>query len=154
MSNLPSEDLLGNNIYHPMTTTTASQIAALINTQNQLSAVYDATKVIKHAERYIYELDDHSNIVGVVEMIPVQWYQCEICHLSVRIKRMGIGSRLLENALALSMSLGARVAQCTIRDGNIESSGLFIKNGFVATVSFQNSQSGNQVSVYQKSLIP
>lgn len=136
-----------------MTTTNASQIAALINSQNQLKNCYDSARIIKHAERYIYELDEHSNIVGVVEVIHVQWYQCEICHLSVKIKRQGIGLRLLKHALVRANTLGAMVAQCTIRNGNIESSSLFIKSGFAATVSFLNSETGNTVSVYQKSLV-
>lgn len=137
-----------------MTVENAKDIATLLNSQNQLITAYDSTMILEHAESYIYELDEHSSVVGVVEVKRVQWYQCEICHLSVSIKRIGMGSRLLANALAHSKSVGARIAQCTIRDGNIESRNLFIKNGFVATVSFLNCQSGNQVNVYQKSLVP
>ena len=84
-------------------------------------------------------------------MKKVQWYQCEIDHLSVdpKSKRQGIGSWLLQEAEARASDLGARIAQCTIRVGNEASEGLFKKHGYTAAVTFLNRENGNRVTVYQ-----
>ncbi len=136
-----------------MTHDNAQQIVALLNAQNQLTVEYDAAKVLESADNYIYRLGEDSCVVGVVEVKMVQWYQCEIDHLSVAVKRRGTGSWLLAEALAKAVHLGARIAQCTIRIGNRESEGLFTKHGFTRTVTFLNRISGNQVAVYQKALV-
>jgi len=84
----------------------------------------------------------------------VQWYQCEISHLSVdpAARGVGIGRSLVEEVEVRACRLGARIAQCTIRIGNAASEAVFTKRGFVATVTFRNAQSGNDVTVYQKVL--
>ena len=131
----------------------ATQIAHLLNTQNQLTVPYDAAKVLKHADRYIVKLDDQK-VVGCVEVKTVQWYQCEIDHLSVHpdAKRQGLGTALLAEAEAKAKRLAARIAQCTVRVGNIESEEFFKKNGYTATTVFLNQENGNRVAVYQKVL--
>lgn len=131
----------------------AEQIATLLNTQNKLTVVYDADKVLQAADRYIYRLGEDSKVVGAVEVKKVQWYQCEIDHLSVVVRRHGIGSSLLAEALARAEHLGARVAQCTIRVGNQDSESFFTKHGFTPTVTFLNRQNGNRVTIYQKALV-
>jgi ribosomal protein S18 acetylase RimI-like enzyme len=105
-------------------------------------------------DRYIVRLSNDGRVLGAVEVKKVQWYQCEIDHLSVdpSAKRAGIGTLLVEEAEARGRQLGARVAQCTIRVGNIGSEGLFKKCGYTATVTFANVSNGNQVTVYQKLL--
>jgi N-acetylglutamate synthase-like GNAT family acetyltransferase len=130
----------------------AQQIATLLNTQNKLTVVYDADKVLQAAGRYIYRLGEDSKVVGAVEVKKVQWYQCEIDHLSVSDKRRGTGSSLLAEALTQAQKLGARVVQCTIRVGNKESEGFFTKHGFTPTVTFLNRDNGNRVTIYQKAL--
>jgi len=131
----------------------AQQIATLLNAQNKLTVVYDADKVLQAADRYIYRLGEDSKVVGAVEVKRVQWYQCEIDHLSVAVRRRGIGSSLLAEALAKAVHLGTRVAQCTIRVGNKESESFFTKHGFTPTVTFLNRQNGNLVTIYQKALV-
>lgn len=44
--------------------------------------------------------------------------------------------------------------QCTIRENNEESTGLFVKNGFVRTALFLYPDTGNNVGVYQKVISP
>ena len=132
----------------------AAQVARLLNTQNQLTRQYDATHILNHAERYIIRVNDKEELQGCIEVKKVQWYQCEIDHLSVHpdALRKGLGTDLLLEAESKAKKLGACVAQCTIRVGNIKSEGLFKKNGYVATVTFINERNKNQVTVYQKVL--
>ena len=134
---------------------TATQIANLLNSQNQLAVPYTAAAILDAQHRYIVRLDDSAQVLGVVEVKPVQWYQCEIDHLSVapRSRRSGIGSWLLERAEQKAREVNARVVQCTVRVGNTESEGLFKKNGYVSTVTFLNRQTDNSVTVYQKVLL-
>jgi N-acetylglutamate synthase-like GNAT family acetyltransferase len=138
-----------------MTESIAEQIAQLLNAQNELTRRYTAGKVREHPDRYLFLLGDDSRVRGVVELKDVQWYQCEVRHLSVHpdAQRQGLASKLLQNAEARALQLGARIAQCTIRDGNAASEGLFKKTGYVATVTFLNRRSGNRVTVYQKALV-
>jgi L-amino acid N-acyltransferase YncA len=137
-----------------MTNQIAQEVAALLNARNQLTVKYDSQKVLKDEKHYIVRHDESSKVVGVVEVKKVQWYQCEICHLSVAVDRHGIGSSLLIEALAKAKALGARVAQCTIRVGNTGSEALFTKHGFVPSLTFQNCDNGNRVTVFHKALTP
>jgi ribosomal protein S18 acetylase RimI-like enzyme len=139
-----------------MTPAVAEQIAHLLNTQNQLTVPYTAAKVLKHHDRYLIRLDAAGRVLGAVEVKKVQWYQCEIDHLSVHpeARGQGIGKSLLQEAEAAARRLGARIAQCTIRVGNVQSEGLFKKHGYSATVTFFNQQNDNRVTVYQKVLVP
>ncbi len=135
--------------------TVAEQIAKLLNSQNQLTVEYTATRIINNQDRYIVRLsDDGTAVRGVVEVKRVQWYQCEIDHLSVDpgAQRQGIGGWLVQKAEERARQLGARVAQCTIRVGNVASEQLFSKLGYTASVTFVNQETGNQATVYQKSL--
>lgn len=134
----------------------AEQIAILLNEQNQLTVQYDAARVLQDAadSEYICRMDDAGSLLGVVCLKRLQWYQCEIKHLSVRARRQGVGSWLLEQAYAHTRAWGTRVMQCTIRAGNEESEGFFTANGFGPTVTFLNPHSGNRVTVYQKVLTP
>jgi ribosomal protein S18 acetylase RimI-like enzyme len=107
---------------------------------------------------YIYETDpdDEDRVIGAVMAKKVQWYQCEILHLSVHddYKRKGVGTRLLEAGEERARELRARVAQCTIRKGNRASEGFFRNHGYKQCVSFVNRRTGNSVGVWQKSLVP
>jgi N-acetylglutamate synthase-like GNAT family acetyltransferase len=132
----------------------ADQISQLLNTQNELTVHYTAEKVLANQDQYIVRFGEKKIVIGAVEIKKVQWYQCEIDHLSVHpdVKRKGVGTWLIQKAESRVKELNARVAQCTIRVGNEASENLFKKAGFVATVTFLNEQNGNKVTVYQKAL--
>lgn len=138
----------------PFTGEVAQQIADLLNTQNQLTRQYLAEDVLSEQESYTIRVNASGQVIGAVQVKKVQWYQCEICHLSVdpAARRQGIGAALLETAEARAASLGARIVQCTIRVGNEASEGLFMAHEYVRTATFVNSPNGNHVSVYQKVL--
>ena len=133
----------------------AHQVAELINSRNQLTKQYTANRVLESAGNYLCRAAEDSRLVAVVEVKRVQWYQCEIDHLSVRedCGGKGIGFQLIDDAESRAIQLGARVAQCTIRVGNEPSERLFRKRGYVPGVTFFNARSGNQVTVYQKTLV-
>jgi len=138
----------------PLSPPVAARIADLLNTQNQLTVRYTPEAVLQDEERYLICSGENSELMGVVEAKLVQWYQCEIDHLSVHpeFTRKGVGSRLLKAAEDRARQLGARIAQCTIRVGNTASEGLFKKYGYWPTATFRNEQTGNKVTVYQKIL--
>jgi len=140
-----------------MSNATANQIANLLNTQNQLTVPYSAEKVLDSQEQFIIRFGEAEKelVLGFVQVEKIQWYQCEIKHLSVHpdTKRQGIGTWLLQKAESKAIELGARIAQCTIRVGNEASEILFKKHGFVATLTFLNIQNDNKVTVYQKILV-
>ena len=133
----------------------AHEIAKLINARNELTRRYTAQCVLKAAGSYLCRLGDDSRLIGVVEIKRVQWYQCEIDHLSVREDQegRGVGSWLVANAEAKAIQLGARMTQCTIRVGNDPSERLFRKFGYVPGVTFFNTRSGNHVTAYQKAIV-
>lgn len=137
-----------------MNADTAQAIADLINQRNQLTKNYTAEKILDAAANYLCRFGSDGRLLGVVEVKKVQWYQCEIHHLSVRADAAGkgIGSALIQEAEDRILEFGARVAQCTIRVGNEESEGLFRKFGYTPGVTFFNQASGNDVTVYQKAL--
>jgi ribosomal protein S18 acetylase RimI-like enzyme len=134
---------------------TARAIADLINDRNQLTVKYTAKKVLDAADNYLCRFAGDAQLLGVVEVKRVQWYQCEIDHLSVRAdaEGQGIASSLVKEAEERIVELGARIAQCTIRVGNNASEALFQKFGYLPSVTFLNARSGNEVTVYQKALV-
>jgi GNAT superfamily N-acetyltransferase len=134
-----------------MTEDLATKIAALINERNQLDGRYDAARIMKQYDHYEYELDGDV-LIACVETKKVQWYQWEICHLSVNpsYARKGYGNRMIQQAEGKAKQGGARIVQCTIRVGNVESEGAFRKRGYVQATSFYNSRTENYVGVWQK----
>ncbi len=135
-----------------MDTKLAGEIAALINSQNQLTTHLTAESVLQEQDNYLYILEEKS-LVGVVEVKKVQWYQCEIRHLSVKNKRKGCGTKLLEMAEQYAKKqYFACIVQCTIKEGNKESEGLFLRYRYIKCIGFHNAASGNNVYVYQKSI--
>ncbi len=133
----------------------AGQIAALLNTRNQLVINYDAKAILAASTQFLFEVQD-DQVVGCVEVKKVQWYQAEVNHLTVHQDycRRGIAQALLATATARALEDRGRILQCTIRDNNVESTGLFLKNGFVRTALFLYPDSGNNVGVYQKVISP
>lgn len=129
----------------------AEQIAALLNERNQLIIKYDADRILKDSDSYVF-IEDENKVIGCAEIKKVQWYQWELSHVSVKKDGNGWGRRIIQNAEKLAISNGAKIIQCTIRHGNERSITLFEKNGYTKCNSFYYPQSGNQVLIYQKSL--
>jgi len=136
-----------------MTSDQAVQIADLINARNELTVSYDRDRVLARAGDFEFE-ERHREVIGCVERRPVQWYQWEVCHLAVRQECVGKGVAyaLYQRAVAHAAHEGARVLQCTIREGNIDSERFFTRQGFAKAARFVNQDSGNIVGVWLKSL--
>lgn len=134
----------------------AQQIADLLNERNKLVTHYDADRILTAAGNYLYLLSDGGEVNACVELKRVQWYQCEIDHLTVRVSREGKGDarKLLQMAEQRARELGGRILQCTVRHDNSRSQRLFEKNGFLHTADFYYPTSGNNVAVWQKSISP
>ena len=131
----------------------AEQIATLLNNRNELTRQYNAARVLEHGDSYLY-LTCGAEVSACIKLSRVQWYQVEISHLTVAEahERRGYGRKLVKQALTQAAEQGARVAQCTIREGNGRSEGLFVSEGFTRTCEFFNRVSGNTVFVLQKAL--
>jgi ribosomal protein S18 acetylase RimI-like enzyme len=136
-----------------MTPRQAEEIAQLLNARNQLQVAYTSTKIQQHAEDYLFELDN-GGVVACVEVKKVQWYQWEICHLSVSKdhERQGLGKRLIRRAEDKAKSGKARIVQCTIRVGNDASEQTFRRYGYREACCFFNAATSNYVAVWQKVL--
>ncbi len=129
----------------------AAQIADLINTRNQLVKKYTSKGILESAQNYLYKTED-GVVVACIEAKRVQWYQWEVCHLSVhsQCEGKGFGSSMIHEAEQHAIEKGARIIQCTIRVGNVESERVFSRNGYQRTVAFYYPPSGNMVAVWQK----
>jgi N-acetylglutamate synthase-like GNAT family acetyltransferase len=136
-----------------MTKLEAKEIADLLNDRNRLDVEYDAEKVLNHAGDYLFESHNDA-VVACVEVKKVQWYQWEICHLSVseNFVRQGRGKRLICRAEEKAKSGRARIVQCTIRVGNEASEQTFRRNGYHEACCFFNARTSNYVAVWQKVL--
>jgi ribosomal protein S18 acetylase RimI-like enzyme len=130
----------------------AKQIAELLNSENQLVLPYTEQKILSTAENYLYEENEANEVLCCIECKKVQWYQFEVCHLTVNPKhrKNGYGQKILEKAINHSKANRGRVIQCTIREDNAASIGLFAKNGFNKVSVFYYPDSGNNVGIWQK----
>lgn len=132
----------------------ARQIAELLNRRNQLTQNYTEAMILESAGNYLFRKINDA-VVACVELKKTQWYQSEICHLTVheQHERQGHGRELIQQATDVAIKQGSRILQCTIRVGNNGSERAFLEAGFAITCSFHNSRSGNNVNVYQKSIV-
>ena len=132
----------------------AVQIAALLNSRNQLTVKYTGEQILEHANNYIYHVSESNKVVSCLEVKKVQWYQTEVLHLTVAASetRKGHAKTLLREAELISLKNGTRLLQCTIREDNTESRSLFESLGFSQVNTFNNPCSGNNVAVFQKVL--
>jgi RimJ/RimL family protein N-acetyltransferase len=138
-----------------MTDAQAGEIASLINDRNKLARNYEAHDILRNACNFEYELRE-GKVVACVERKKVQWYQWEVCHLSVDKKWEGKGLAFIvyRRAEAAAQTGGARVLQCTIREGNSRSEHFVDRQGYLKVGRFFNAQTENAVGVWQKSLVP
>jgi len=65
---------------------------------------------------------------------------------------MGVAYSVYQRAAAFASSRGARILQCTIREGNEDSEEFFTRQGFAKVARFVNQQSGHIVGVWLKSV--
>lgn len=102
---------------------------------------------------YVY-LEEGGKIIACAESKKVQWYQWEICHVSVDkfFEGKGMGSRILKMAEKKAIEGNAKILQCTIRSNNESSLRLFKAKGYTKTTSFFYPNSGNWVHVLQKAV--
>ena len=130
----------------------AKQIASLLNSENQLVMEYTEDKVLDASDNFIYEANDSNVIVSCIECKKVQWYQFEVCHLTVNpdYRGKGEGKKVLQKALEFAKNNRGRIVQCTIREGNEASAALFKSCGFSEVSKFHYPNSGNNVAVWQK----
>ncbi len=138
-----------------MTKPRAQEIAKLINERNQLARRYKADDILRYASNYEYELRD-GKVVACVERKKVQWYQWEICHLSVpeEWEGRGVAFAVYSRAEEAARAGGACVLQCTIRQGNEKSERFFRRQGFAKVGSFLYDATGNTVGIWQKLIRP
>src|SRR2546430_1797704 len=136
-----------------MTKVEAEQIAALINRRNKLARQYRAADVLKNASNYEFETRE-SKVAACVERKEVQWYQWEICHLSVgeSWEGKGLAYMVYSRTEDAARSGGACLLQCTIRVGNNESETFFSRQGFKDVGTFHYPATGNNVGIWQKVL--
>lgn len=134
----------------------AGQIATLLNSRNRLTVQYDQDRVKAEESDYIFRQGINGEVIAVVQLKKVQWYQFEVLHLTVAKGHAGQGlaKSLLCDAERKARAGSGRLLQCTIRDGNVESEELFKGFGFVRVSTYNNERSGNNVGVYQKVLVP
>ena len=138
-----------------MTTTHAAQIADLINERNQLVKRYTLSDILARSADFEYDIIDN-RIVACVEVRKVQWYQWEVCHLSVQpdLEGRGLGAQMVRRAEDRAVKDGAKVIQCTIRADNTPSMRVFAKQGFKQVSAFYYNATGNNVTVWQKVVSP
>jgi GNAT superfamily N-acetyltransferase len=136
-----------------MTHEQATQVAALLNTRNELQGEYTAERILQDTNNYLAELRD-GVVVGCVEIKKVQWYQWELRHLSVaeQYEGKGLGKWLIRLAEEKARQGGATIVQCTIRVGNEASEQAFRRSGYREACCFYNAKTDRYVGVWQKVL--
>lgn len=139
-----------------MTKDQAEQIASLLNRRNQLTRVYTATDVLQSAKEYEFISAEDGKILGCVQVRKVQWYQAELCHLTLDEcgEGKGYASQLIEKAETRARGERKSIVQCTIRVDNEKSMTRFRKSGYEEVGRFHNATSGNDIAVFQKVLAP
>lgn len=130
----------------------AKQIANLLNKRNQLVKKYSAKQILDAEDDYEYLVENNDNVVAAVKIKKIQWYQWELCHLTVDegYEGKGYGTKLINRAEKKAKKEGALIIQCTIREDNIRSKCLFLKEGFKYCSTFIYPVSKNKVEIWQK----
>ncbi|WP_281980774.1 GNAT family N-acetyltransferase [Tenacibaculum mesophilum] len=137
-----------------MTEEEAEKIAILLNERNQLVIEYDKEKVLSTSSNYVF-IKENDEVIACAESKKVQWYQSEISHISVSKlhEGKGYGRKILLKAEKKAKDERAKIIQCTIRENNDRSLGLFKSNGYEIVNKFFYQNSGNWVFVLQKNAI-
>lgn len=137
-----------------MTINQAEQVAALLNERNELTVRYTGQRLLDSAADFLCRVSPSGDVIACVEVKRLQWYQTEVLHLTVSAahERQGHAQALLREAERQARCTNARLLQCTIRENNAASCGLFERLGFKHVSTFHNENSGNSVLVLQKVL--
>ncbi len=135
---------------------TANKISSLINNQNNLSRTITPEKVLNEKHKYLYEFDDNGEIIVCLQLRKNIWYQYEIKYISTaeKYRRQGYASRLIQKAEDEARKMNCCIIQCAIWEDNEESIGLFKKMGFFRVSRFFDANSGTNVGVWHKVLVP
>jgi ribosomal protein S18 acetylase RimI-like enzyme len=133
----------------------AEQIAALLNSRNGLKVTYDAQLVQRSPEQFPY-CTQGTHVVAAVCLKEVQWYQGEVCHLSVaaELEGRGYARNLWPEVERRAGERGFRILQCTIREGYENGERFFDGAGFSRVARFRSEISGGNLCVWQKVLVP
>lgn len=133
----------------------ADQIAQLLNSNNELKSAYTSDQLLRYAHEYKFLQDEEtSDVIAVVQIKKVQWYQHEIVNLTVSPahSEKNLAKRLLEIAENQAINDDARILQATFRENDKENIDLFKSAGFDQVSTFFNPQSDRNITVWQKVL--
>jgi len=133
----------------------ADQIAQLLNSNNELKSAYTSDQLLRYAHEYKFlQNEDTNDIMAVVQIKKVQWYQHEIVNLTVSPAYRGknLAKQLLELAENQAINDGARILQAAFRENDQENIDLFKSAGFDQVSTFFNPQSNHNITVWQKVL--
>jgi ribosomal protein S18 acetylase RimI-like enzyme len=138
-----------------MTKSEATQIAALLNARNGLTVLYDADIILRSPEQYLFA-SVGARVAVAVFLKDVQWYQGEVCHLSVdpEFEGRGYARNLWAEVERRAVARGYRILQCTIHEDDDNSEDFFTKAGFNRVSQFHNKVSGKNLAIWQKVLVP
>jgi ribosomal protein S18 acetylase RimI-like enzyme len=134
-----------------MTKEDAKQIADLINERNQLTKKQQSNDILFNKDSYVFIKDD-DKIIACAESKQIQWYQYEICHVSIHKDYEGkrFGTKILKLAENIVKNNNGKIIQCTIRSNNENSIRLFTRKGYNEVNKFFNPKSENWINIYQK----
>jgi len=135
----------------------ADQIAQLLNSNNELKSAYTADQLLRYAHEYKFLQDeDSSDVIAVVQIKKVQWYQHEIVNLTVSPahSEKNLAKQLLEIAENQAINDSARILQATVRENDQENINLLKSTDFKQVSNFFNPQSNHNITVWQKVLSP
>jgi predicted acetyltransferase len=116
----------------------AIQIANLLNKYNKLTRKHDSQTILNPSTDYFVELRD-GKVVGCVGLTKESSLLSKLHHLSVdsSFRRQGIATKLIN--MALSNCVTGNI-YATVREDNIESTKLMLKNNFKCVNITHNGQ--------------
>ena len=133
----------------------ADQIAQLLNSNNELKSAYTSDQLLRYAHEYKFLQNENTNdVMAVVQIKKVQWYQHEIVNLTVSpvYREKKLAKQLLELAENQAINDGAHILQAAFRENDQENTDLFKSAGFDQVSTFFNPQSNHNITVWQKVL--
>lgn len=138
-----------------MNTMIAHQIMVLINKQNHLIKKYSIHDILDSADEYLTILDSDDVLIGVVKIKKLNWFMCELSHLSVSpfYIRQGFAQQLLDLAEKKAKKLKSTCICCSIRYDNISSINLFLKKKYLYVSEFIYKETRRVLYVLMKTIV-